>query len=140
MNCSFIILQGGGTPIYPALRSLSSVKVEVKSQAKNLQLVKGQTWFRNCIPRSILLKYEWTYNYKNILECGQKSSATFSENQGLFFELEHFDWGCTGCIGVPPSSCMASKGWKSIRFIIYGIVYEFKVDAGNVGQGVLWVA
>jgi len=53
-----MLQQGGGTPIYPILRSSSSVKVKVKSQAKNLQLVKGQTRFRNCIQRSILLKYQ----------------------------------------------------------------------------------
>jgi len=38
-------LQGGGTPIYLVLQSLSLVKVKVKSQAKNLQLAKGQTRF-----------------------------------------------------------------------------------------------
>jgi len=35
-----LIDQGGGAPIYPVLRSSSSVKVKVKSQAKNSQLVK----------------------------------------------------------------------------------------------------
>jgi len=40
-SCSSWYLQGGGTPIYPVLRSSFSVK----SQAKNLQLVKGQRWF-----------------------------------------------------------------------------------------------
>jgi len=40
------VLQEGGTTIYgPVLRSSSSDKIKVKSQAKNLQLVKGQARF-----------------------------------------------------------------------------------------------
>jgi len=51
-------IQGGGTPIYRALQSSSSVKMKVKSQAKNLQLVKGQTRF--------VIVYHNRYFYLNV--------------------------------------------------------------------------
>jgi len=53
-----LVIQGGGTPIYPVLLSSSSVKTKVKSQAKNLQLVKGQTRF--------VIVYHDRYFYVNI--------------------------------------------------------------------------
>jgi len=74
--------QGGGTPINPVLRSLSSVKVKVKSQDRisvgqrssiDLYSVYHDQYFSDGCMNIIL--------QKNLLEIGQESSEIFGKSQ-----------------------------------------------------------
>jgi len=89
----------GGTPIYPVLQSSSSVKVKVKSQAKNLQLVKGETQlYHDSFFQNISVSIKLTRIRSVKVQFLVKVKTYFSSLTTLIEDEDQ----STGYIGVPP--------------------------------------